>query len=277
MTGHRPTLVVSDVDGTLLTSDKMLSPRNRAAVATLAAHGVQFTLVSSRPPFGLRMLVEPLDLRMPMAALNGAVLAMPDLTVLARKPLGRDAASRALATFREFDVDAWLFTESAWYVRDAGAPYVARERTSVQKPPETVEGFTSLLDGAIKVVGVSADFDRLTRCASRTRETLGAAATAVRSQPYYLDVTAPATDKGTAVVELARRTGVDLADVTCIGDMDNDVAMFRRSGFSIAMGNGSTAARQAAKAVTGTNDADGFADAVEQVILPRVLASASAA
>ena len=274
--GYSAKLVVSDVDGTLVTSDKTLSERNRQAVLRLGANGIRFTIVSSRPPFGLRMLVEPLSLRLPMAAYNGGVLAMPDLTIVARRLLGGDAARRTFASFEEFGLDTWLFTEGEWFVRDPGAAYVEREIRTVLTSPQVVGDFAPLFDRAIKLVGVSADFDRLTRCAAQTAAALGATATVSRSQLYYLDVTAPQIDKGTALVELARRCGVDPIDIITIGDMDNDVSMFRRSGFSIAMGNGSTAARQAAGAVTGTNDADGFADAVDRLILPRLAAPASA-
>ena len=262
-------LVVSDVDGTLVTSDKVLTARNRAAVLSLAERGIPFTIISSRPPFGLRMLVEPLNLRLPMAAFNGGVLAMPDLTIIERQPLGREMAAATLACLEECGVDAWLFTETHWHTRDPKGAYVDHEVRTVRTPPVIVESFTSLLDSAIKLVGVSADFDRLTQCAVKTKALLGNSATVSRSQLYYLDITAPQINKGAALTELARRCGVDLADVVTLGDMDNDVPMFQRSGFSIAMGNGSAAARQAASAITGSNDADGLAEAVERFILPR--------
>ena len=134
-----------------------------------------------------------------------------------------------------------------------------------------VESFDRHLEQAVKLVGVSADFDRLTRCEGRAKAALDGQATVARSQSYYLDVTPPGVDKGVAVAELMRRRGVDRAEVVTIGDMDNDVTMFRRSGFSIAMGNGSAAAKETAQAVTGSNDEDGFADAVERLILPRVM------
>jgi Cof subfamily protein (haloacid dehalogenase superfamily) len=270
MTARRVALVISDVDGTLVTSDKVLTARTRAAVASLARHGIAFTIVSSRPPFGMRMLVEPLDLRLPIAAFNGAVLAMPDLTILERRRIGREAARQALACFRSCDVDVWLFTEDRWLLRNPDGAYVEREVRTVQTQPVVVESFDRHLEQAVKLTGVSADFDRLAQCEARAKAALDAQATVARSQSYYLDITPPRVDKGVAVAELMRHCGVDPAEVVTIGDMDNDVPMFRRSGFSIAMGNGSAAAKETAQAATGSNDEDGFADAVERLILPRV-------
>jgi Cof subfamily protein (haloacid dehalogenase superfamily) len=269
MTRNRVTLVISDVDGTLVTSDKVLTARNRAAVASLAGYGIPFTIISSRPPFGMRMLIEPLQLRLPIAAFNGGVLAMPDLTVLERRRIGREAVREALACFRSCDVDVWLFTEDNWLLRNPNGAYVEHEVRTVQAQPVLVDSFDPYLEQAVKLVGVSTDVDRLTRCEARAKSVLEGLATVARSQPYYLDITPPGIDKGVAADELMRRCGVDPADVVTIGDMDNDVPMFRRSGFSIAMGNGSAAAKQAAQAVIGSNDQDGFAEAVERLILPR--------
>jgi hypothetical protein len=265
-------LVVSDVDGTLVTTDKVLSARNRAAVLSLAQHDIPFTIISSRPPFGLRMLIAPLNLRLPIVAFNGGVIAKPDLTTLERRPLGGETARAALTFLDGNGMDVWLFTEDHWHTRNPDGAYVQHEVRTVQMPPVIVETFVPLLDRAIKIVGISTDADRLTRCAAEAATVLGAAATVSRSQPYYFDINAHGIDKGVALGEVAMLCGVDPAEIVTLGDMDNDVPMFRQSGFSIAMGNGSEAARKMASAVTGSNDADGFAEAVERLILPRATA-----
>ncbi len=74
-------LLISDVDGTLVTKDKRLTPASIEAVRELRARGIQFSVTSSRPPFGMRMLREPLNLDLPMGAFNGSSIVRPDLTV----------------------------------------------------------------------------------------------------------------------------------------------------------------------------------------------------
>src|SRR5260370_38140385 len=184
MTGRRVALVVSDVDGTLVTTDKVLPARNRAAVASLARHGIAFTIISSRPPFGMRMLIEPLDLRLPIAAFNGGVLAMPDLTVLPRRRIGREAVRQALACFRSCDADVWLFTEDHWLLRHPDRAYVPHQLRTVQTPPVGVESFDRHLEQAVKMVGVSADFDRLAHGEARPKAAVEAPASAGASQSY---------------------------------------------------------------------------------------------
>jgi len=264
----RISLVISDVDGTLVTKDKLLTECSRAAVSRLDALGVAFSIVSSRPPFGLRMLVEPLALRLPMGAYNGGTLVMPDLTILEQRLVPPETARQAVAVLRSFAVDIWVFTGDRWLVDNAAGAYVDREEQTIRVRPTVIERIEDHLDTVAKIVGVSGDFERLDVCGPALHRALGNDASVARSQPYYLDVTAAGTDKGIAVVELARRLGISAAEIVTIGDMENDVAMFRKSGFSIAMGNASPEVKRLAHAVTLSNDENGFAAAVDKLILP---------
>lgn len=262
-------LVVSDVDGTLVTTDKVLTERSRLAVGRLGAAGIGFTVISSRPPFGLKMLVEALALRLPMGAFNGAALVSPDLAVLDRHTLPERTARDAIAHLRALALDAWLFTTDRWMVENASGAYVPLEIRTIDTQPTVVDDLDTHLHAALKLVGVSDDFGRLAAAEPQLREMLGDRASVVRSQPYYLDVTPAGTNKGTLVAELARRLGVPREEIVTLGDMENDVAMFRNSGFSIAMGNATEEVKRAASAVTVSNDQDGFAAAIEQIVLPR--------
>src|ERR1700744_3872879 len=76
-------LVLSDVDGTLVTNDKVLTPAAISAAQALRAAGIGLSVTSSRPAYGVRMLIEPLGLRLPIAGCNGGMLVNPDLTVIA--------------------------------------------------------------------------------------------------------------------------------------------------------------------------------------------------
>ena len=130
-----------------------------------------------------------------------------------------------------------------------------------------VKDFEASLDGAAKIVGVSRDFELLARCESDVRAALADNASVARSQPYYLDITHPLANKGAALSEIAKLLAVPLAEIAVIGDGGNDVAMFERSGLSIAMGNASPEVQQAADFVTDSNREEGFANAVERFIL----------
>ncbi|MBV8849459.1 MAG: Cof-type HAD-IIB family hydrolase [Methylobacteriaceae bacterium] len=267
----RISLVLSDVDGTLVTTEKQLTDATIAAVMRLADHGIRFTVTSSRPPFGLRALVDRLHLRFPLGAFNGGCLVEPDLTIISRHCIAADAAARAIGVLQSFDVGIWLFSAEHWWLRDPNGDYVERERRTVAAEPAIISDYNSHLAHLTKIVGVSRDFDRLAECETAVKAALGASASAARSQRYYLDITPPGVDKGTVVDALARRLNIPATEIVTIGDMDNDVSMFRKSGFSIAVGNASDAARAAASVIcTKTNDNDAFTEAVDRFILPRL-------
>lgn len=266
-------LIVSDVDGTLVTSDKLLTNRSRMAVARLREAGIGFSVISSRPPFGLRMLIEPLALRLPIGAFNGAALVAPDLSIIEQRELASEAAREAIAMLRSASIGVWIFTATRWLAEDAYGAYVDKEVQTIQTRPTMIARAEDHLESAVKLVGVSADFERLASCEAAMRLALADRVSVVRSQRYYLDVTPAGTDKGIGLINLARRLSVPVDEIVTIGDMENDIPMFRNSGFSIAMGNASIEVRRAAGAVTLSNEEDGFAAALEQVILPRTRGS----
>jgi Cof subfamily protein (haloacid dehalogenase superfamily) len=262
-------LVISDVDGTLVTPDKILTPSAAAAARRLGVAGVGFTLISSRPPRGMADLVAELDVRLPFGGFNGGSLAMPDQTLIESHPLTADVARRMLALLTEHGVQAWVFADGDWRLKDRDGPDVPLERLTVGFDPTVVAGFEDVIGRIDKIVGVSGDPRVLGRVEAEAMSLIGVGAAIVRSQPQYLDVTSPSSNKGDGVTAICRSIGVDLARTAVIGDMFNDVAMFARAGFSIAMGQAPSQVAAQADAVTLANTEDGFAYAVDHLILPR--------
>jgi Cof subfamily protein (haloacid dehalogenase superfamily) len=265
-----PRLLLADVDGTLVTDEKLLTAAAVAAVQDLGRAGIAFAITSSRPPRGLRMLIAPLDLQVPLAGLNGGLLVNPDLSVIACHPIGAAAAAKAVALLLDQGLDVWIYTQTAWLVRDASAPHVAREAWILKFDPEVVAAFTAEhLAHAVKIVGVSDDLALVAAGEARAQTALGASASATRSNPYFLDVTNPGANKGAVVMELSARLAIAPHQIATIGDMQNDVPMFRQSGLSIAMGNASDDVKAHANHVTASNQDDGFAKAVRDFVLSR--------
>lgn len=259
--------VVSDVDGTLVTDEKALTELARSAVAKLHASGIIFGVISARPPRGLRMLLGPLQITTPVIGFNGGVLADPDMATITEHLLTLEIARCAVDLLDMHGAEAWVFSGQDWFLRDADQPYVELEKRTVGFGPTIVEDFGSRLDTAAKIVGVSKDFALLALCERDIAAALEGRASVVRSQAYYLDITHPLANKGVALSEFARLLAIPLAEIAVIGDGGNDVAMFERSGLSIAMGNAKPAVRQAADFVTDSNGDDGFANAIERFIL----------
>ena len=259
-------LVVSDVDGTLVTKEKLLTERAIAAVQKLHEAGIGFTITSSRPTLGMRFLIEPLSITLPIGAFNGSCIVDPELKPVEQHLLSEAATRRALDVLGDFGAESWLFTNDHWLASDPNGPYVPREKLAIRADPTIVADFALYLASACKIVGASADAAGLQRCEAVMREALGAQATVVRSQSYYLDITPPGVNKGTFVQTISRRLGVSTDAVATIGDMQNDLAMFQVSGTSFAMGNATDDVKRQATHVTASNEEDGFAKAMEMIL-----------
>jgi Cof subfamily protein (haloacid dehalogenase superfamily) len=265
---HDIRLLLADVDGTLVTKDKMLTEAAKAAVQELDRAGVAFAITSGRPPRGMSMLIEPLELRTAIAGFNGGVLVNPDLSVIESRSLDPAVAGQTIDLILGKGLDAWVYTETEWLIRDKAAAHVAREAWTVKFDARVVTSFTDAhLAHAVKIVGVSDNLELVAACEKELQQALNGHASAARSQPYYLDVTHSQANKGTVVATLSRLLNIPTAQIATMGDMPNDELMFRNSGFSIAMGNASDEVKAQASAVTESNEDEGFAKAIRKFVL----------
>jgi hypothetical protein len=259
--------VVSDVDGTLVRSDKSVAPRTVGAVRALRDKGVKFAIVSSRPPRGLKAVISDLNIAMPVAGFNGGVIALPDLSVITSHLIAADVARHAVEAIEASGASAWVFSGQDWIIRDRNGPRVALEEKTVGFGPTVATDFAAVIGAAAKIVAVSNDFGQLTKLQGEFRAALSGRANIVRSQTYYLDLTHPLANKGQALIELTRLMDVPAARTAAIGDGENDVDMFTQAGLSIAMGNGDAKVRAAADFITASNDDDGWASAIEWFVV----------
>ena len=281
-------LLLSDVDGTLVTHDKVLTERACDAVRRLRAAGIQFAITSGRPPRGMQMLIQPLALTTPIAAFNGGMFVRPDLSVLEQRALGSSVIEPAIETMNKFGLDTWIYRRTDWFVRERHGPHVDREEWTVKFPPTVVSSFTGLTDDVVKLVGVSDNLEAVCQCETAVLEQFAAKVhtkqsnpqretllSAARSQPYYLDVTHADANKGFVVTRFSGMLGIPTNQIATIGDMPNDISMFQKSGTSIAMGQSNEEVKRSATYVTTSSEEEGFANAVERHILRQAASSLS--
>lgn len=267
MTAPSIRLLLADVDGTLVTQDKVLTDRSVEAVHKLHDAGVLFAVTSGRPPRGMSMLIEPLDLATPLAAFNGGLVVERDMSVVEQKVVPSDLVAPTIGLMESFGLDAWVYRGADWFVRDLKGPHVDREAWTVTFDPTLVASYDDLTDSVAKIVGVSDDLDAVAQASTAAHDQFGDHVSAARSQPYYLDVTHPEANKGGVVKFLSAKYAIPTEEIATIGDMPNDVLMFAHSGLSIAMGNAGTEVQRAARRVTSSNEDEGFATAVERFVL----------
>ena len=259
-------LFLSDVDGSLITPDHQLTPQTRHAVSELVAHGIRFTIVSGRPPKGLRGIAAELSLTLPLAAFNGAMIIRPDLSVIEEHLLDATLSASILDIVQSTGAEVWLYRAADWFIREGCSAHVLKESDTVGFAPIVVTEFDRRRS-AVKIVAVSDDADVLARCSTALSSSLEGRISVHLSQPYYLDITHIKANKGEVVHTLSKLLSIPCDRFATLGDMHNDVLMFQVSGISIAMGNAVPDVKKAAQFITRRNDDEGFAYAVESIIL----------
>jgi Cof subfamily protein (haloacid dehalogenase superfamily) len=211
--------------------------------------------------------VKPLALRLPIGGFNGGGLVGPDLSPIQNLTLTGASAREAAEVAADHGLDVWLYRDNAWFVRDADAPHVAHETFTLGFPPTVVADFESIWNDVGKLVAVGDDPQAVGRCNAALDSILAGRASATRSQAYFIDITHCDANKGALVLTLSKLLTIPAARIATIGDGQNDVLMFARSGLSVAMGNADPAVKAKAEFVTDSNEDDGFAKAVERFLL----------
>src|SRR6516165_1006089 len=117
-------LVLADVDGTLATEAKILTALARKAVSALQEAGIHFAITSGRPPLGMAMLFDVLDIETPLAGFNGGLFVERDLTILEEKTVPADVAHQAIDLMRAHGLDTWVYSGNDWLITKAVAPHV---------------------------------------------------------------------------------------------------------------------------------------------------------
>lgn len=264
---QRISLVVSDVDGTLLDPQKNLTPGAPAAVQRLREAGIRFTIVSARPPRLTRQLIRDLHICEPSACFNGALLIDPESNVLHQLPMVTADAQTVAGYIRGRRLDLWVYAGTDWFVSNPAGPHVQHQEELMQCKATPLPTYDMSQFHVLKLVGISDDYDAVQRAEAELGSLCCLAISATRSSPYYLDVTHADANKGAVILTLSKMLGIPSNQIATIGDMETDVLMFRQSGVSIAMGNATDAVKQQATCVTRSNQEDGFAYAIEHFIL----------
>jgi Cof subfamily protein (haloacid dehalogenase superfamily) len=251
-------LVASDIDGTLINSERRLSPRTLDVLGRIP---VPVVVVTGRPLRWLDQLFDQLPAPLPAVCANGAVIYDPHTDeVLRAQPLPVDLLLQVTKRLRDAVPDVSLAVEvedgraflheDTWTIR-----WEHDHRVRVIAAPEELTSVP-----AVKLLARSstADPDDFLELVSRT---LGDRAEATRSSSSALvEISAAGVTKAAGLAWLCERQGITAEQVVAFGDMPNDIPLLTWAGRGVAVGNAHPALRAIADDTTGTNDADGVAD-----------------
>ena len=261
----RISLILADVDGTLVTKEKALTPRAASAVKALPPAVIAFAITSGRQPRGMSMLIEALALQTPIAGFNGGIFVNPDMTILEQHVLAADAAKLAIDVIQRNNMDVWIYSGNNWFVRNLDAPHVAREQWTVKFAPTVVSNFDGLLGNVTKIVGVSDDYDLVAPL--RKGRPGGdithpdAFAPSGRRLDRSLIISRPQRDRCYHAIGTGQRDRDHWRHAERYHDVSQKRAQYRD-------GNASHGVQVQANRVTDSYEDEGFAKAIERFILP---------
>lgn len=269
-----------DIDGTLTNDRKVITPRTKEALLAAQDSGIKLILSSGRPVQGLRAIASELQLETHdglLVAFNGAhvVDAQTD-EVLFDQPMEEEVLRALVAHMRGFDVIPWI-TEGKYLFVERGARHLITYR---EAPFDIVEYERRMCD--LELVEVddllevcSRPHDKLL-CASEPEylqqhwramyEPFFDSLSGMFTADFYFEFMAPGITKGNALAGALPKVGIDASEVIAFGDAQNDISMLEWAGMGVAMGNATEEAKAAADMVTGSNNEDGIASALEKIL-----------
>ena len=263
-----PSVVFTDVDGTLLDSGHRVTPRAVEASRALAERGVPLVLVSARMPEALADIRRELGNVGPVVCYSGAyVLDAAGAELLSRPiPLGCALEVRDYVACAVPEACCMAYGYHTWVTFDRTDPRVSREEKIVGV--ESVEGtleehFSERGIHKFLLVGEPAVVERAEREVGAAFPNLKV----VRSSPILCEVMDGQASKTEGIQAVCEHLGVAQEEAVALGDGRNDLDMLRAVPESWAMANAPAEVREAAARVTALdNDHDGFAETVFSIL-----------
>jgi len=267
-------MVVSDIDGTLLSGPRSITPRTHAAVYAAREAGVLFVLASARPPRSMRAYHSELGLTTPVIAGNGALLWDLGKSIpLSRESLDIRLAREAVELGKAVGAIPNIESDDEWFAERVTDRIMRNLGTYGVEPPHRIGPLDDILASDDPVDKVFLDLRDLppdARIAARAAisTALDEHANISESVDGLVDIVARRASKAVMAQRFARSKGVSADQVLAIGDHDNDIALLGWAGVGVAMGNATSGAKAMADLVTSSNVRDGLAEAIERWVLP---------
>lgn len=268
-------LISIDVDGTLINRQGDLTPATRSALQRAADAGIHVTLNTGRPLSESQALLKALPMMRYVVLCTGAeVRDLQTGETIARHGLTNEENRRLYDLLSPLDGMIQIFNEFDGKLYNRAWDLARADRFC---PPNLAK---MCRETHVAVADLDAFMDGYTGTASKIHlffpnheEKLKAAAL-LKGLPFFVSESVPndievmplGVDKGTGLSALAKYLNLTPAEVMAVGDGENDLAMLRYAGLSVAMGNACDTVKKTARVVTESNDEDGLAKAVERVL-----------
>lgn len=260
-----------DLDGTLTNSEKIITPRTKAALRAAAERGVCIVLASGRPTVGIWPLAHELELEKYGGCIlsynGGKIIDCRSGETLVQTSFPKDLIEPVCTFARYWNVVPLTYDEGGVVSEPATNPYVSIEGRINKIPMREVENLPAEIKWEINKLLLVGDPADMPHVEELMQQEFAGKLSIYRSMPYFIETMPLGVEKSASLALLLRRLGLTPDQLMACGDGWNDLPMIEFAGLGVAMENAVPAVRAAADYITADNDHDGVGEAVEKFIL----------
>lgn len=263
-------LIAMDLDGTLNNDRKIITEKTKAALMAAQKAGIRLALASARPSPGLFKERDILRLQdhngILMSYNGGRIVDAATGRVLFETSMDLDETKQVLRQLESLPVTPILDDGVQFYVTDKNGFKVDYECRNNNMVCSEVGNLADFLTFAPIKILMSVEPAELKNVQKKIAEFLPESLTVVQTAAFYLEVIPKVINKGQGIRDICSVLRMDTTEVISFGDAENDIPMLRAAGMGVAMGNAAEPVKQAADMVTLSNNEDGIAAALEQLL-----------
>ena len=273
---HKIKMIGLDLDGTLLTTDKRMTPYTKSVLEKAMDQGVEVLVATGRPISAVpKEILEIPGMRYALTSNSARVLNLETNEVVQSNMLPVETAEMFLDILDHYDAIQEIFIDGVAYVRSremshvydyflnpSMAEYVFNTRVHVEDVRQVLHEKHSPVD---KVHGMFKNAEDMQAAYEEMKDIKGVVIASSIGNNW--EINKEGTDKGKGLLRLGEMLGIKREEIMACGDGMNDLEMLKAVGFSVAMENGVDAVKEVADYITETNDEDGVAKAIEKFVL----------
>lgn len=259
-------LIVSDLDGTLLDSNRKISQRTKALIKRFTEKGGVFTFATGRMEASVEKYLDYLEVLNPVIIYNGAkIVDIKNNIILYEDLLDVELAKNTLKLSESYDWDVLLYENKKIYVSKI-TPVIEEYMLKDGVCCEAVGSLYDFLKGRPTKILIIGSPDYFLPYIERLKQKSNSPINYVVSEYNYLEILPSSSSKGNALRELAKKLRIPIEQTIAIGDNLNDISMIKAAGVGVAVQNAHDNVKEAADCITKTNDEDGVAEVINKVI-----------
>ncbi|WP_031516695.1 Cof-type HAD-IIB family hydrolase [Desulfofalx alkaliphila] len=260
-------LIAVDMDDTLLTSDLRLSQFSLETVRRVREKGIHITLATGRMFSSVKPYAKQLGINLPLITYQGALVKNAlSGEVLLHRPVPLELAQGVIAALNKYGYHINLYVDDQLYVEEI-TPEARRYAEICGIEAKAVGDLRQFLQKAPTKILAVAPEEKIDLLMNEIAPQYGNLLHITKSKPFYLEFSHPQATKGEALAMLADLYGVKREEVMAVGDGYNDVEMLKYAGTAVVVGNARDEIKALADYVARSNDEDGVAHALQELVL----------